>query len=206
MRALHWPSPSSETPPPQHKNHPLCLHLMLLLQPNAVDPVNNQCLRQLSLPWSPLVVLRSESGGMSREGGPESAFRLACALEGAGIVVMDAGAGRMFTKVWYYCRFASAGGESGRDRTAFTAKNEPRKIVFPCCRFPQVIMLLFLCRDGVFSYLFIASVSLGDISCCLSIFVFASKPTVSHIAALRLVFSSPFFSATFFSLCCVWSG
>lgn len=69
---------------------------------------DHQCLRQLSLPWSPLVVLRSESRGMSREGGPESAFRLACALEGAGVVVMDAGAGRMFTKVWYCC-FASAG-------------------------------------------------------------------------------------------------
>lgn len=61
--------------------------------------VRDQCLRQLSLPWNPLVVLRLENGGMSREGGPESAFRLACALEGAGVVVMDAGAGRMHTKV-----------------------------------------------------------------------------------------------------------
>lgn len=36
---------------------------------------------------------------MSREGGPESAFRLAGALEGAGVVVMDAGAGLIGTKV-----------------------------------------------------------------------------------------------------------
>lgn len=38
---------------------------------------------------------------MLREGGPESAFRLACALEGAGIVVLDAGAGRVGTKVHF---------------------------------------------------------------------------------------------------------
>lgn len=36
---------------------------------------------------------------MSREGGAESAFRLACALEGAGVVVMDAGAALIGTKV-----------------------------------------------------------------------------------------------------------
>lgn len=70
--------------------------------------VHHQCLRQLSLPWNPLVVLRSETGGMSREGGPESVFRLACALEGAGIVVMDAGGGRMHAKArcWYAVNFS----------------------------------------------------------------------------------------------------
>ncbi|CAM9710872.1 unnamed protein product [Scytosiphon promiscuus] len=67
--------------------------------------VNNicKCLRQLSLPWNPLVLLRLENGGISREGGPESAFRLACALEGAGVVVMDAGAGRMQAKARFFC-------------------------------------------------------------------------------------------------------
>ncbi|CAM9585246.1 unnamed protein product, partial [Ectocarpus sp. 8 AP-2014] len=57
-----------------------------------------KCLRQLSIPWNPLLVLRLESRGMSREGGPESAFRLASALEGTGMVVMDAGIGRMCAK------------------------------------------------------------------------------------------------------------
>lgn len=38
---------------------------------------------------------------MSREGGPLSAFRLACSLEGAGLVEMDAGAGCMHTKVMH---------------------------------------------------------------------------------------------------------
>lgn len=63
--------------------------------------VHNQCLRQLSIPWNPLLVLRLESRGMSREGGPESAFRLASALEGTGMVVMDAGIGRMCAKVLF---------------------------------------------------------------------------------------------------------
>lgn len=44
---------------------------------------------------------------MSREGGPESAFRLACALEGAGVVVVDAGDGLIGTKV----RLPAATGE-----------------------------------------------------------------------------------------------
>lgn len=61
--------------------------------------VRDQCLRQLSIPWNPLVVVRLESRGMSREGGPASAFRLASALEGTGIVVMDAGIGRVCAKV-----------------------------------------------------------------------------------------------------------
>lgn len=44
-------------------------------------------------------MVRSADRGISREGGPESAFRLACALEGAGVVVMDAGAGLIGAKV-----------------------------------------------------------------------------------------------------------
>ena len=44
-------------------------------------------------------MVRSADRGMSREAGPESALRLACALEGAGVVVMDAGAGLIGTKV-----------------------------------------------------------------------------------------------------------
>lgn len=44
-------------------------------------------------------MLRSKDRGMSREGGSESAFRLACALEGAGVVAMDAGAGLIGAKV-----------------------------------------------------------------------------------------------------------
>ena len=43
--------------------------------------------------------MRSADRGMSRDGGPEPAFRLACALEGAGVVVMDAATGLFGTKV-----------------------------------------------------------------------------------------------------------
>eukprot|EP00903_Cladosiphon_okamuranus_P016193 g14943.t2 len=82
------------------------LHVPWPARPDARPLVTPQdatnickCLRQLSLPSSPLVVVRSEDRGMSREGGPESAFRLACALEGAGVVVMDAGTGLLGTKI-----------------------------------------------------------------------------------------------------------
>ncbi len=47
-------------------------------------------------------MLRSENRGMLGEGGAESVFRLACALDGAGIVVLDAGAGKIGTKVAYF--------------------------------------------------------------------------------------------------------
>ncbi|CAM9191667.1 unnamed protein product [Ectocarpus sp. 4 AP-2014] len=86
-----------------------------------------KCLRQLSIPWNPLLVLRLESRGMSREGGPESAFRLASALEGTGMVVMDAGIGRM-------CAKTESGNGAGppREASSRTFNAALRKAVLTC--------------------------------------------------------------------------
>ncbi|CAM9120215.1 unnamed protein product, partial [Ectocarpus sp. 13 AM-2016] len=86
-----------------------------------------KCLRQLSIPWNPLLVLRLESRGMSREGGPESAFRLASALEGAEMVVMDAGIGRM-------CAKTESGNGAGppREASSRTFNAVLRKAVLAC--------------------------------------------------------------------------
>lgn len=61
-----------------------------------------QCLRQLALPWNNLVVIKSGYETAS-SATPGPTFRLACALEGASLVEMDAGTTGMCAKVSTYC-------------------------------------------------------------------------------------------------------
>ncbi|CAM9103796.1 unnamed protein product, partial [Discosporangium mesarthrocarpum] len=57
-----------------------------------------KALRQLSLPYTPLVRLMDPCRGLGTEGSPGAAFHLACAMEGVSYIEMDAGTGRLSTK------------------------------------------------------------------------------------------------------------